>query len=242
MTKGRWISGLDDFGLSKAELRNLGGTPVTVEVTIHIPPYTYPSSLQFRTLIRKSPTERRELVHQWRVRAHEKLRKEIPVENLAAISFNNDPVGFRFIIAAKEVGKLFSLRHAESIRIKAIKGIRCKARREHDSRYYAVKARFAIQVEEQTTGMQTYEDRILLVNASSEKEAKKLAMREFREYETPTLSTTGHFYRWGFEKILDIYETFDTAIDANGTEVYSELKDRRMKPEYEWHPEKRPAT
>ena len=242
MTKGPWISGLDDFGFGKAQLRDLGETPVTVEVTIHVPPCTYPSSVQFRGLIRESPAERRALVHRWRVRAHARLGREIPFANLAAIYFNDDPIGFRFTVTAREVGRLFSLRHAESIRIKAIKGLRRKAMQAHNSRFYAVKARFAVQVEERTRGMQTYEDRILLVKATSESEAKKLAMREFREYETPALTTTGHFYRWGFEKVLGIYETFDNTVDPNGTEVYSELKQRRIKPEYEWHPGKRNAT
>lgn len=61
-------------------------------------------------------------------------------------------------------------------------------------------------------------------------------MREFRQYEMLSLTTTGEFFRWTFEAILDIYETFIDAVDPDGMEVYSEMKTRRMKPEYEWHP------
>ena len=75
-----------------------------------------------------------------------------------------------------------------------------------------------------------------MVLARSEKEAQKKAMREFREYESPRLTVTGHFFRWGFEQILDIIDIGWDTIDPDGTEVYSELRKRRMKPKFEWHP------
>jgi len=40
-------------------------------------------------------------------------------------------------------------------------------------------------------------------------------MREFRQYGMVLLTTTGHFYRWTFEAILNIDETFIEEIDPN---------------------------
>lgn len=83
--------------------------------------------------------------------------------------------------------------------------------------------------------MQTYEERIVLVMARSFAEAERKVMREFRQYEAPSLNTSGYFYRSVFEAILDTYDVGDDAINPNGTEVFSELKHRRMKPGYEWN-------
>ena len=90
--------------------------------------------------------------------------------------------------------------------------------------------------------MQDYEDRILLVQARSFKDAERKAMHEFRQYETLYQTTTGHFCRWAFEAILDIYQTGIDTFDPAGTEVYSEMKKRRMKPQYEWHPSDRQTS
>ena len=117
-----------------------------------------------------------------------------------------------------------------------IEGKRRKRQIRSEPTWFAVKARFAIQDEDLTQGMQDYEDRILLVQARSFQDAERRAMREVCRYGMVLLTATGHFYRWTFEAILNIYETFIDEIDPNGMEVCSEMKKRRIKPEYEWHP------
>ena len=46
----------------------------------------------------------------------------------------------------------------------------------------------------------------------------------------------GYMVRWHPERILDVRETYASRFDPEGTEVCYRLRDRRMKPEYEWHP------
>jgi len=47
--------------------------------------------------------------------------------------------------------------------------------------------------------------------------------------------------RWTLEKIIDVYETDLEQLDPNGTEVWASLHSRRMRKEYEWHPNGRIA-
>jgi hypothetical protein len=84
--------------------------------------------------------------------------------------------------------------------------------------------------------MQKTEDRFILVRASSVKEAKKRLTRRWREYATPYLNSNGQMVSWSLEKVIDVYDTGETEIDPAGTEVYSKLGHRRMRPEYVLHP------
>ncbi len=149
---------------------------------------------------------------------------------------NGDPVAVRVTVPARKLRPLLDLRCVGGLNILRIDGKRRRRRTRSEPAWFAVKARFVIQDEDQTQGMQEYGDRILPVTARSFEGAERKAMREFRQYGMVTLTTTGYFYRWTFEAILDIYETFIDEIDPNGMEVYSELKKRRIKPDYEWHP------
>jgi hypothetical protein len=231
------ITELGDYGLTRQKLRQLGRAPVEIEVRMRNPLYVYPSRARFRELLEKSPEERRALVHGWRVRQHKRLCAEVSPRDVEVFYYNGDPVGLRATVDAKEVARVARLSCVESMRILRIPGLRRKRVGVwREPRWFSVKALFAIQYEGQTRGLQTYEDRIVLVQARSEREARKKAMREFRQYEAPSLTVTGHFFRSCLEKILDVYDLSSDTIDPAGTEVYSEFKDRRMKPEYEWHP------
>jgi len=228
---------LERFGLTPSEFRRLGARPVDIEVHIPLPPDVYPGPTRYRKLLAKSPEERHAGVRAWRVRQYERLCAKLTPYDIETDYFNGDPIGARVTLPANKVRSIFDLNCADRVNILRIKGGPRKRRfKRSDPCWFAVKARFAIQYEGETRGMQEYEDRILLVQARSFKDAERKAMREFRQYGTLSLTTTGHFWRWTFETILDIYETFIDAIDPKGMEVYSEMKKRRMKPEYEWHP------
>jgi hypothetical protein len=94
--------------------------------------------------------------------------------------------------------------------------------------------RFAIQMEGQTTGLQDYEDRIVMVKARSSEDAENKLQPEFKQYGTPYLNPHGFMARWAFERVLDVYEIWDEEIDPRGVEVFSVLAQRRMKPEHAW--------
>lgn len=234
---------LEKYGLTVAEFRRLGTTPVSIEAHVPMCPDIYPGPARFRKLLAKSPEERRAGVHAWRVRQYEKLCAELLPHDFETDYFNGDPIAVRVTVPAKEVRAIFDLSCVDRVDILHIKGKRRKRPVQRDCpAWYAVKARFVIQYEEQTKGMQEYEERILLVQARSFDDAERKAMREFRQDEMLSLTTTGHFFRWAFETILDVYQTYIDKIDPSGMEVYSEMKKRRMKPQYEWHPTEEPTT
>jgi hypothetical protein len=91
-----------------------------------------------------------------------------------------------------------------------------------------VRARVAIVIESQTQGMQSTEDRFVLVRASSFDDAIKRVAPQWREYATPYLNPSGNVVRWQLDEIVDVYRTDHEDIDPKGTEVYSRLGQRRL--------------
>ncbi len=232
-----WILGLDAYGLTERELCRLGATPVEIEAHLGDSPDVYPGPARLRRLLAQPPQERRAGVRQWRIRQHNKLRAAVSPHKFRTLYYNRGPVGIRVCLPARELRRLFTIGPIDMVKIVRIKGLRRKrVPRSRTPGWFAVKARFALQIEGETGGMQTCEDRIVLVLAHSPHEAGRRAMREFRPYEAPGLTTTGHFRRMAFESILDIYDLYEDTIRPEGTEVYSEFRRRRMKPAYEWHP------
>jgi hypothetical protein len=146
-------------------------------------------------------------------------------------------------LAASDVNtflRLVKSRLVEAIFLQQVSGLRRRKKRiEKKPSLYAVRARVAVQVEGQKTGMQTVEDRIILVMARSPDEAEKQLSREWNNYATPCINMRGALVRWHLEKITDVYDTLEETIDPAGTEVYSSLSRRRMKPAYEWHPNRK---
>jgi hypothetical protein len=84
--------------------------------------------------------------------------------------------------------------------------------------------------------MQLVEDRIILMQAGSESEARRRAERQFRTEGFPVLNSDGYFRRWAFQHILEVCEPADTEWSPKGTEAYYQIRNRRMKRQYEWHP------
>jgi hypothetical protein len=74
----------------------------------------------------------------------------------------------------------------------------------------------------------------VIVRAISLEDAEKKVQPEFQQYGTPYLNSHGFMVRWAYERILDVYEIIDEKIDTPGTEIFSVLARRRMKPEYRW--------
>jgi hypothetical protein len=50
----------------------------------------------------------------------------------------------------------------------------------------------------------------------------------------PKENRYGQLVRWQLVEVLDVYELFDDEISPKGTEVFSRLRSRRMKPAYAW--------
>ena len=50
------------------------------------------------------------------------------------------------------------------------------------------------------------------------------------------MNSTRRLVSWRLEEIVDIYDLSETNIDPAGTEVYSKLGRRKMRPKFVWRP------
>ncbi|MHB1276808.1 MAG: DUF4288 domain-containing protein [Bacteroidia bacterium] len=96
----------------------------------------------------------------------------------------------------------------------------------------------AIEIEGRTHGLQTYEERFVLIRAKSHDDAYNKLERTRNTYSDPYLNSDGQLVRWRIESLDDCFETdigrFKDLDDTEGTEVYSILKTRRLTKERIW--------
>jgi len=242
-TKQPYVWGLDEYQLSRSSLRALGDSIVEVEVTLPVSPYVYPSLKIYKKLLPLNPEDRCKLQEKWSETKFKKLCKEIDIESFGILKFDNgNPYGVKISVPAKDSHKLFKLKNADMVKIRRILGRKKKRIQSKDeSQFYAVKARFSFQTEGETKGLQLTEERIIAVRARTEKEAERVARRRLQEDDFPFLLGNGYFERLHFESILRVYDMLEYPLDPKGSELYSQFKDRRMKPEFEWHPRRENA-
>jgi hypothetical protein len=94
----------------------------------------------------------------------------------------------------------------------------------------------------QRRGLQTVEDRILIVRAYDHDDARFRLETEWRQYATPYFNMAGRRVRWQMEEIVGSYEIMEGTIDPRGTEVWSTRRTRRLRPDRVWLPSRRRAT
>lgn len=116
----------------------------------------------------------------------------------------------------------------DSVTVVGVRGRRRSAKDDAKERWHAVVARFAIEVEGQRSGMQTVEERVILLMATDEPHARARFGRYARADREPYLNDEGKFVRWNLVAILDIQRTMFDELDAAGTEVYSRISQRRF--------------
>jgi hypothetical protein len=126
--------------------------------------------------------------------------------------------------------------HVEFVFVEEITG-RKRVVKQKAPALFTVHGLVAVQVEDQTDGYQTTEERFVLIRAKSEDDACKRLAKAWKDYADPGMNSMGQFFRWQLEEILDVYELFDADIDLDGgTEVYSRLGKRLARKHPAWHP------
>jgi Domain of unknown function (DUF4288) len=219
------IYGLDEFGLGIAQLTSLGSIRIKLDVFLR--------HINEKPLFKLKPSERMKKMNRHYESLLSRVKKNWSDGPLDISWIRQQSRGFSASVEARRVSRLLRMPEIADIWIDKIPG------RKHVSviakkRWFAVKARFAIQVEGQTAGLQIYEDRIMMVKAKSSEDAENKLRPEFKRYGTPYLNPYGFMARWAFERVLDVYEIGDEKIDARGVEIFSVLARRRMKPKYVW--------
>jgi hypothetical protein len=106
-----------------------------------------------------------------------------------------------------------------------------------DEPYFCFKTIFQIQIEGKTNGLQTFEERFILVKADNWDKAEKKVLKAVKAYDEPYLNPMGQLVRWKFESIEESYHTFIATKDDFGSpvEVFSKLKTRKLKKDNIWN-------
>lgn len=198
----------------------------------------YPSTEGFMEI---PPAERKIIIRQILQQQYARLKKEFRLKNIALSKLKTEPRILEAQIALKDLFQLKEKDYVQNVIVKEIEGVLRKELKEEKNKetvyFYAVKARYAILIEGRNKGWQTYEDRIVLLKGKSYEEVEEKALEILPKQEKPYLNSDKRYVWYKFEEIIDISETYArdlNDLNTDGIEIYSQRKDRRMKPGDEW--------
>ena len=105
--------------------------------------------------------------------------------------------------------------------------------------FFCVKMTVSIQIEGFTKGMQSYEDRYVLVKALTVESAYNKVKKQEKQYGEPYLNSDARLVRWKIESYDDCFATDITSIDdfnkPEGVEVFSKLRRRKITSDRTWN-------
>ncbi|MFD3001942.1 DUF4288 domain-containing protein [Pontibacter toksunensis] len=187
------------------------------------------------------PEERKAIIREFLQQQYASLKKDFTLTNIKLANKRTEPRLLEAQMKMKDVYDLKEKEYVHHVRVKEMEGVeRLTSEEDNEEKpdlFYAVKARYAILIEGITSGLQTYEERIVLLKAKNEEEAEKKALDILPKQEEPFLNSDKRYVWFKFEEIIDIQEMYARELkdlDKDGIELYSERKDRRMKPGDEW--------
>jgi hypothetical protein len=209
------------------------------QVRIHL---AYPGH---RPYLHLAPAERRKAISANYRRDYQHLLSFLKGHTWQRIGSGVRPTGVALQLPLNQLPALLAQPVVASISVEAIDGLKIQEIAPEPS-FWCLLARFAIQIEHETGGLQKYEMRHLLVRAFTLEEAEAKLVPSFARYEEPYLNNAGYLVRWHFEAFVDSYQLDVSAgadfLSAEGVEVFSSLHQRRLQPAMEWHPETPPAN
>ena len=163
------------------------------------------------------------------------LRRRWPNANIKARGDGRLPWTLDAVVPAPSVRRLAGEPNVVYVRVEKVRGVR-KRRPKRKPSFFCVWGSVAIQVEGRARGRVDVEDRHVLVKALTPEDAKRRLAKEWQQYASPYLNSFGELVRWQLIEVLDVYELFEDEVDPKGTEVYSRIRSRAMKPAYVWKP------
>ena len=233
------LTGLERFGLDEAAFRRLRNRNVVGYA--HLRTYDVTPAVQRLPRLKRQPYMAAR-VDRWieNIQSHyPDLSFQIKggkAPAATARTWSQLPTTLRVRGTARKILDLAREAGVRLIYVTQIAGHRRLRLPKAQSEWYCVRAFVVIRVERAESGLQNTEDRFMLVRASSFEDAKKRLRKQWREYATPYLNSEGRMVSWHLDRIVDVYQTSETDIDPYGTEVYSKLGHRRMRPKYVWRP------
>ena len=233
------VTGLENFNLSRASFRRFGARKCTASVYLRTFDVTsavrnIAISKRFAYMASRADRWIEALYRVYSGVSFEQLRPRLSGSN--AKRWSQLPSTLVVRASARELLSLAEAAGVSSVYVTRVAGIRRRRSRETRLAWYCVRAFVVIRVEDAKSGMQSTEDRFVLVRAASFEDAKKRLRRQWREYASLYLNPNGQIVSWSLDKVIDVYDTGETEIDPAGTEVYSKLGQRRMRLEHVWRP------
>lgn len=192
-------------------------------------------------LIPLTPAQRNRKVNTQIIDIGNKLIKQFKFESY---TWNKGDIHFHGLevkTSLEVCKKLLKLKQIEYLFIENMEGaIRIKRKSTPKLEFYCVKMTVAIQVEKAKAGMQTWEERFVLVKAYSFDDAYDKVEKNAHNYlGPPHINSHGYLVRWKIESYDDCFHTFiDDIKELNskeGVEVYSRLRLRKMTKERYWN-------
>lgn len=227
---------IDEWGLSEADLPRLSNV-AAVQIQLKYPDY--------RPLVQLPPRQRIREIHRQLRQNHQRLLALLPAVAVEAPGSPRRPQSVKTRLPLAELTQLLRQEFIGSVTIEAVEGMEPLPQPDRPF-FWCVEARFAIQIENETKGLQAYEDRMLIIMAGSEGQAKAKLATSFAAYAKPYLNPAGLLVRWQFEAFLDVYRAETDSLSGfasdQGVEVFSRLRRRRLRPEAEWHPDYQTPT
>ena len=228
------VTGLDVFGLELKDLRRLGAKPARVEVYLDTHGIT-------PAVIARRPEDRLDYLRQRAERWLAQLSARFPhlhFETEAHLD-RSLPSSLSVKLPAREIVRLAGSSRVISVHVRSLSGARRRRKQRPRLDWYCVRGRVIVEIEGQRRGVQTIEDRFVVVRAESFHDAERRLRGLWREYAAPYLNSDMRLVRWRLEEVVDVYSITSEEMDSAGTEVYSELRERRRAPSRVWPPGRR---
>lgn len=215
------LIGLKEWNLSKSSSQKR-----TVELKIYLKHPTLKSIINYR------PVERKKKITEYLIKNYSRLIKTKLFNDYELIGNKKRPAGIKTKMDFSLLPKLEKLNYIERVFINKISNAR-KVNPKESEHFYCIKMTVAIEIEGIKKGIQTVEERFVLIKAKSFENAYKKVERQKTKYVQPYLNSQGQIVKWNIESFDDCYRTDAITIEdfnnPEGVEVYSKLKTRRIK-------------
>jgi hypothetical protein len=229
MSKSK-ITGLNDWTLIKHIPKNIRKVKAKIN-------FIYPN---IKSVLNLTPKERIAFIDKKHNEALKKIVNLDFFESYTVIGSTKRPTGVQVNITYSNLIKLEKLRYVKSIFIQKIEGGKqATYKASNNLGFYCIKMTVAVEIEGVKNGFQTYEERYVLIKASSFDNAYHKIEKSKKKYSTPYLNSDGQLVRWRIESMDDCYQTdmikLNDLNNSEGIEVYSKLKKRKLSKDRVWN-------
>ena len=221
------LVGLNEWVIDEA----ISGKERLAEASIYL---RYPDLATLKELL---PSERKKRIDLELRERFRELISRISVKEYALLGKKTQPIGIKTTLtldALKDISTFDCVWHIFIDKVSAAKKRRIRASKS----FYCIKMTVAIEIEGLEKGMQTFEERFVIVKAKSQDDAYLKMEKQRESYAAPYLNSDGRQVRWRIESFDDCYETgvgkLSEFNNPEGVEVYSKLNKRKLTPERIW--------